>query len=604
MHSQQDAAFNDSYIAAHRLDRRKAVIDRFYLTSVTNRAFNEYFGNVTYGCLTEFVNPGEKESFIEFIDGFDGVETEKCFLFKNGNGEYRLNLIKLIAFEGDSVLRNIDIEMLDIDSIVETNYKICDDIARERLVMGLTGEYVFTYSGQSGDIKIVRYEGSTREVRVRMPLDEWREYMADGIVVPEDIIELDNLVNCMKTYMSDFCVKLTTSMRTMGKVNEKVKFIGTIHTKYTGENIVTGRIVLADGVNSMGNIVEVVDELTMDSLTKVYNKKTITEYAAKLVKQDTVDRVSIVILDVDYFKQVNDRYGHLYGDKVLARVGRKLKEVVGEDGVVGRIGGDEFVIIFNGINDEHELRGMLRAIRTQIKWEFVDDFEDLMITCSIGAAYSPNNGHEYEELFKKADYCLYVAKEKGRDRYVFFRDDLHKDSYENSLNTKDKNVNDGREMKELRFLTGIMENFSEDGKAAIKELIHHMYDTFKLDSINLYWGANLNRAYYMGVELGGSMNADYVKTEGFKKLLDGKNHAAVGFVGRQTDLAPEFGTAMREKRVFSTVQCIIGSPDNVKGLFTIDRCKESAQWAEYEIEMAVVTASLINILAETECDEN
>ena len=81
MHSQQDAAFNDSYIAAHRLDRRKAVIDRFYLTSVTNRAFNEYFGNVTYGCLTEFVNPGEKESFIEFIDGFDGVETENVVFY-------------------------------------------------------------------------------------------------------------------------------------------------------------------------------------------------------------------------------------------------------------------------------------------------------------------------------------------------------------------------------------------------------------------------------------------------------------------------------------------------------------------------------------------
>lgn len=61
---------------------------------------------------------------------------------------------------------------------------------------------------------------------------------------------------------------------------------------------------------------------------------------------------------------------------------------------------------------------------------------------------------------------------------------------------------------------------------------------------------------------------------------------------------------MREKRVFSTVQCIIGSADNVKGLFTIDRCKESSKWAEYEIEMAVVTASLINILAETEGDEN
>lgn len=227
-----------------------------------------------------------------------------------------------------------------------------------------------------------------------------------------------------------------------------------------------------------------------------------------------------------------------------------------------------------------------------------------MITCSIGASFSPNNGTEYEELFKKADFCLYVAKEKGRDRYVFFRDDLHKESYEKSLNVKDKNVNDGREMKELRFLSGIMEEFAKDGKKAVDELLHHMYDSFKLDSINLYWGPNLNRAYYMGVELCGSMNADYVNTEGFKKLLGGKNHAAVGFVGRQTDIAPEFGTAMREKRVFSTVHCIVGTQNDVKGIFTIDRCKESAQWAEYEIEMAVVAASLINIIAEAEKDMN
>ena len=85
---------------------------------------------------------------------------------------------------------------------------------------------------------------------------------------------------------------------------------------------------------------------------------------------------------------------------------------------------------------------------------------------------------------------MYVAKEKGRDRYVFFRDDLHKESYENSLNVKDKNVNDGREMKELRFLSGIMEEFAQDRRKAVDELLHHMYDSFKLDSINLYWGHN------------------------------------------------------------------------------------------------------------------
>ena len=66
-----------------------------------------------------------------------------------------------------------------------------------------------------------------------------------------------------------------------------------------------------------------------------------------------------------------------------------------------------------------------------------------MITCSIGAAYSPNNGHEYEELFRESRLLSVCSEEKGRDRYVFFRDDLHKDSYENLSIAKDKNVNDG-----------------------------------------------------------------------------------------------------------------------------------------------------------------
>jgi diguanylate cyclase (GGDEF)-like protein len=266
-------------------------------------------------------------------------------------------------------------------------------------------------------------------------------------------------------------------------------------------------------------IVEIADELTMDSLTKVYNKKTITEYAQKLVKKEKINRVSIVILDVDYFKQVNDRYGHLYGDKVLTRVAKKLKEVVGEDGVVGRIGGDEFMIVLNGINDDYSLRGILRAIRTQVKWEFKNDYENFQVTTSIGVAFSPNNGHEYEELFKKADFCLYVAKEKGRDRYVFFRDEIHKESYENSLNQKDKIFNDGREMRELRYLTDIMLQFNTDRKGAVSNMFEHMIQTYKVDSISIYKGKALKRCLTFGQQLEDAEYLPYVNTDGFNKPL-------------------------------------------------------------------------------------
>lgn len=473
----------ERYEIIHKMSRRVASVDKYCVVSVSNKAFEEYFGHIV-DTLLEVVAPQDKERLINFIDNYDGTAKSGMFKFINARGEERYN-------------------------------------------------HLFVYQQH-------------------------------------------------------------------GAGNEHMRFIGTVMTKSDGGKIVVGRVIPEADNRSYNQISDMIEELQFDSLTHVYNKKTITAYAEKCLKEEKNNRVTIAILDVDHFKKVNDVYGHMYGDKILARVGRKLKEVVGEDGVVGRIGGDEFIIVFNGINDEHALRGMLRAIRTQIKWEFVDDFEDLTITCSIGASYSPNNGTEYEELFKKADYCLYVAKEKGRDRYVFFRDDLHKESYENSLNVKDKNVNDGREMKELRFLSGIMEEFAQDRRKAVDELLHHMYASFKLDSINLYWGHNLSRTYYIGVELGGSMNAGYVNTEEFRKLLGGKNHVAVGFVGRQTDIAPEFGMAMREKRVFSTVQCIVGTQNNVKGIFTIDRCKESSQWAEYEIEMAVVAASLINIIAESE----
>lgn len=595
---------NEKFEIVHKMSRRIASIDKYCVISVSNKAFEEYFGHIVE-TLIEVVAPQDKERLMDFIADYDCAAKSGMFRFINAQGEERFNHLFVYQQRGAGNGHMRDIELVDVESIEDANKSLRDDVSKHKILLGLDREYTFTYNRDNNIFSMYRYDVDSRDIIYKADIDDWkRQMLTEGYIEESDKEMFTNFISEVRSYTQTFSTKFKTSMRTYNKVMETLRFIGTVMNKSNGSKIVIGRVIPEADNRSYNQIADMIEELQFDSLTHVYNKKTITAYAVKCLKEEKNNRVTIAVLDVDHFKKVNDVYGHMYGDKVLARVGRKLKEVVGEDGVVGRIGGDEFVIVFNGINDEHALRGMLRAIRTQIKWEFVNDFEDLMITCSIGASFSPSNGTEYEELFKKADYCLYVAKEKGRDRYVFFRDDLHKESYENSLNIKDKNVNDGREMKELRFLSGVMEEFAQDGRKTVSDLIHHMYDTFKLDSINLYWGPNLNREYYMGVELGGSMNADYVNTEGFKKLLDGKNHAAVGFVGRQTDLAPEFGTAMREKRVFSTVHCIVGTKNDVKGIFTIDRCKESAQWAEYEIEMAVVTASLINILAESEKDMN
>lgn len=585
----------------NRAERRIASIDQFYLVDVSNKSFNDYFAGTSVVCLTEVVHPDDKERMTAFLDSYQSGCVSSIFRFLNKDNVYHYNLLKILsAYDGQR--RSINIEMTDLDIISEVNEYLKDDIGKFKLMLGLTNEYTFTYSGNTGIITIYRYDCEIREIAFKDNLDKWQEFMlTEGLVSSSDIDKFISLVGQIRDYVQTISVKLHSSLRTRKKVEETLRFIANVFQKHNGEKIIVGRILLDDNSKGRNNVTRMLDELTYDSLTHVYNKKSITDYAIKLLKEEKNNKVTIVVLDIDHFKQVNDLYGHMCGDNVLARVGKKLKEVVGEDGIVGRIGGDEFVVVLNDVNDEYVLRGVLRAIRTQIKWEFVNDFENITLTCSIGASIFPDNGEDYETLFKKADYCLYIAKEKGRDRYVFFRDDLHKQSYEDSFSKKNPTAGNGREMKELRYLSDILVKYPSDRRAAVKAMLEHMYEGYKLDSINIFYGDDMKRVYNYGNVLNNSEYASYINTEGFNQLLDGKEYAAVGFVGHQINVAPEFSEAMKERRVFSTIHCKIHSDKGVIGMLTLDKCKESQQWAEYEIECAVITAAFISsIVIDTE----
>lgn len=421
---------SESFEITHKMNRRLASIDKYYLISVSTKAFNEYFGTSAYGSILEPVVPADKDRLAAFIDSFDGKPRNDIFRFYNSAREEKLNHFFMFPQKGINNSGMVDVEMIDIEAIENVNGSLRDDVSKHKALLGLAREYTFTYNRENNIFSMYRYDVESREIIYKEDIDDWkRRMLSEGYIPETDRDNFNNLITEIRTYVQTFSVKLNTSMRTYNKVMESLRFIGTVMKKSGGNKIVIGRVIPEENMHNYNQVADMLEELQYDPLTRVYNKKTITEYAMKLLKEENNNRITIAVLDLDHFKKVNDVYGHMYGDKVLARAGKKLKDVVGDDGVVGRIGGDEFIVVLNGVNDENTLRGILRAIRTQIKWEFVNDFEDIMITCSIGAAICPNNGKDYEELFKKADYCLYVAKEKGRDRYVFFRDDLHLQSF-------------------------------------------------------------------------------------------------------------------------------------------------------------------------------
>lgn len=526
---------------------------------------------------------------------------EEVFRLKKKNNGWHYNVVRIHTEKGMvENRRNIGVEIIDIDESVGDYETAMDSLSRVRLLMSLTDEFAFIYDKATNMFKMFKYDRFNRIILYDMDIDQWkREMLSKSYVKYDEKAMLDTLVLNMKTYADSFSIKMNCAIRTQSDIFEAVRFIGTVHNESSGNKIIVGRVVSDESVGHASTAMEIMNELQYDSLTGVYNKKTITEYAKKRISEEKEKRIVIAILDVDHFKSVNDTFGHLYGDKVLARVGGRLKEIVGEDGVIGRIGGDEFMIVFNGLDDDQVLRGMLRAIRTQIKWEFAEDFENLSITCSIGASIFPVNGRDYEDLFKKADCCLYIAKEKGRDRYVFFRDEMHRASYEAMLNQNQLNaMKNPREIRELKNVASFMENAMTDSRKAVLDAMRHMKDTFGIDNINIYYGEGMKKVYSFGSDIPEAKDAMYVFSEEFQELMgENERFLQIGFADTFSDITPDFCGRMKAERIASTIQCYIGDKRNIKGLVTFNKCREASQWANYEIDCARIFAAVLSSMA-------
>ncbi|MBS4178012.1 diguanylate cyclase [Lederbergia citrea] len=156
-----------------------------------------------------------------------------------------------------------------------------------------------------------------------------------------------------------------------------------------------------------------------DFLTGLNNSRKFLDIA-KPMTQSSRDPFSLVILDIDFFKKINDTYGHPVGDEVLRELGLRLKEAVMKaNGIVSRIGGEEFTIILPGKKEAGALE-IAETIRSEMeKTPFRPTASlKLPLTVSIGISTFPENGTNIQSLYKKADSALYNAKESGRNKIV------------------------------------------------------------------------------------------------------------------------------------------------------------------------------------------
>jgi diguanylate cyclase (GGDEF)-like protein len=156
-----------------------------------------------------------------------------------------------------------------------------------------------------------------------------------------------------------------------------------------------------------------------DHLTASYNRRYFDDRVRALLADPTVTAVSLAMADIDHFKQVNDRYGHPFGDRVLQRVVAELGKALPEGAFCARYGGEEFALVLPGL-DPHDAIAVCEQARIRIdrhNWLELDPA--LRVTISIGVAHSLDTPPNVEKLLVEADVLLYAAKGAGRNAVAF-----------------------------------------------------------------------------------------------------------------------------------------------------------------------------------------
>ncbi|GIN38663.1 sensor domain-containing diguanylate cyclase [Heyndrickxia sp. FSL K6-6286] len=164
------------------------------------------------------------------------------------------------------------------------------------------------------------------------------------------------------------------------------------------------------------------------SLTKLYNYRYFDDLLTRefeLLKKGDRKELSIIMLDIDYFKKINDTYGHQSGNEILVQMAKRIRSLIGNRGTVARYGGEEFVILLPDTNKKSALR-LAEIVRltianrpfsTQNFLDFDEKYESVDITVSIGVASAPNDADDALALIRHADRALYIgAKREGKNR--------------------------------------------------------------------------------------------------------------------------------------------------------------------------------------------
>ncbi|ARF14447.1 bifunctional diguanylate cyclase/phosphodiesterase [Sporosarcina ureae] len=203
---------------------------------------------------------------------------------------------------------------------------------------------------------------------------------------------------------------------------------------FEGENVVEV-VGTASDITDRKEAERLVEHMAFhDHLTGLPNRRLLKQTVEDLIETRLNNRepFALLYMDLDRFKNINDSMGHYVGDQLLKAVGARLQTLVRQNDLVGRLSGDEFLILCSSTTKQGA-QMVAKRIVDEVSKSFLIDYLEIFIAPSIGISMFPDDGAQYDTLLRNADSAMYLAKQSGKSTYQFFTEELYKDLMERTL---------------------------------------------------------------------------------------------------------------------------------------------------------------------------
>lgn len=568
--------------------------------------FKLLYANAAFLSMMGIVEDDFVDKAVDFsafgLDIFEQEKIEKFFKNRNLNElsweiEYQHrrpdNEVKWIYLQvtseknqqGEEVFHGV---FMDITKLRRGNAAMCLGGDEYKIMSRFTGRLLFEYHIATKTMKYISlFEKNATGDKIMA--DYRNVVLQEKLVFEEDIPSFHRMCDC-------FDIGKPLIEEDLRMLNEEGRFVwckvqaATIFNNSEQPIKVIGKIENIDLQKRENE--QLKEKSKRDPLTSFYNKIVIEEAVDAYLAKGKQTRCAFMVIDVDNFKLVNDTRGHLFGDAVLLNIAEQLKTLFRASDLLGRAGGDEFVVFVKDVSSvqavEAKAQEVCRAFRNL---RVGGQKGEYLISCSIGVALYPEHGENYKELFKKADQALYTTKDVSKNNFMVYG--LSKK--QNAMLERKKNSLLKENMAKKKFsLIRIFELLFDT-----KDLCYSI--NMVIESIGEHYGFSRVFILENTKKNNGLLTYEWCQ-EGVSSRRDNENVSFYDIDKTTLFFCDNVGAATLDEKmraelnrynVKSFVQYALHENGKFNGIIAFESCSDNKIWPEEEIEDLMIISKFI-----------